>query len=49
MDDNRVSREIEELERALVRDAIEEIDDGLDREDPDFVQRMHRLERTRRS
>jgi hypothetical protein len=45
MDDDRVSREIEELERALVRDAIDEIDDDLDREDPDFVQRMHRLER----
>ena len=45
MDDDRVSHEIEELERALVRDAIGEIADGLGREDPDFVRRVHRLER----
>jgi hypothetical protein len=45
MDDERVSREIEHLERGLIRDAIDEVERGLEHDDPDFVKRIHSLRR----
>jgi fatty acid desaturase len=45
MDDEQVSREIEDLERGLIQDAIDEVERGLEHDDADFVTRMHRLRR----
>ena len=45
MDDARVGREIDELERGLIRDQIREIEQDLDHDDPEFVQRIRRLHR----
>jgi hypothetical protein len=45
MYDADVSREIDELERGLFWDQIHEIEEDLDRDDPEFVQRIHRLHR----
>lgn len=45
MNDDQVSRRIEELERALVRDTIEEVELGLAHDDSAFVQRFRALRR----
>jgi 1,4-dihydroxy-2-naphthoate octaprenyltransferase len=45
MDDEKISREIEALEREFVQDAIDECERGLDHDDTDFVRRMHRIRR----
>jgi fatty acid desaturase len=45
MDDEQVSREIEDLERWLIRDAIDEVERDLEHDDPDFVKRIHGLRR----
>lgn len=44
MDDEQITRRFEEIERGLIQDAIDEVAQGLEHEDPDLVQRMHRLE-----
>jgi|RhiMetdeSRZDD1v2_1073273.scaffolds.fasta_scaffold812010_2 Protein of unknown function (DUF3040) len=44
MDDEQVTRRFEEIERELIQDAIDEVEQGLEHDDPDLVQRMHRLE-----
>jgi Protein of unknown function (DUF3040) len=40
MTDDEVRRTIDELERALTREAIEEVEHGLARDDPAFVRRV---------
>jgi hypothetical protein len=45
MDDEQVSREIDDLDRGLIRDAIDELEGGLESDDPDFMKRMHGLRR----
>lgn len=41
MTNDHVSRTIEELERALTREAIADVEHGLARDDPAFVRRFH--------
>jgi Protein of unknown function (DUF3040) len=46
MTDDQVSRTIDELERALAREVIAGVEQGLARDDPAFVRRFHNRCRT---